>query len=85
MQKAHDELEARVQERTQALEITNEQLQTEVVERTQAEEALRSAYAYNRSLIEASLDPLVTITPEGKDRRCECSHRSGNRVCAGQS
>ncbi len=27
---------------------------------------IRSAYAYNRSLIEASLDPLVTITPEGK-------------------
>ncbi len=31
-----------------------------------AEEELRLANAYNRSLIEASLDPLVTITPEGK-------------------
>ena len=34
--------------------------------RKQAEIALRQAYAYNRSLIEASLDPLVTITPQGK-------------------
>ncbi len=55
-----------MQQRTQALEITNEQLLTEIIERTKAEEALHSAYAYNRSLIDASLDPLVTITPEGK-------------------
>ncbi|MDD1678502.1 MAG: PAS domain S-box protein [Methanomicrobiales archaeon] len=30
-----------------------------------AEEFIRSASAYNRSLIEASLDPLVTISPDG--------------------
>ena len=30
------------------------------------EEALRLSSAYNRSLIEASLDPLVTIGPDGK-------------------
>jgi PAS domain S-box-containing protein len=30
-----------------------------------AETALRQASAYNRSLIEASLDPLVTINPDG--------------------
>jgi PAS domain S-box-containing protein len=34
--------------------------------RKQAEEELRRANAYNRSLIEASLDPLVTISTEGK-------------------
>lgn len=38
----------------------------DITERKWAEESLRSAYAYNRSLIEASLDPLVTITMEGK-------------------
>jgi PAS domain S-box-containing protein len=38
----------------------------DVTERNQAEEALRSAGAYNRSLIEASLDPLVTIGPDGR-------------------
>jgi two-component system, cell cycle sensor histidine kinase and response regulator CckA len=32
----------------------------------EAEEALEAAGLYNRSLIEASLDPLVTISPEGK-------------------
>jgi PAS domain S-box-containing protein len=34
--------------------------------RKQAEEALRLSNAYNRSLIEASLDPLVTIGPHGE-------------------
>jgi PAS domain S-box-containing protein len=35
------------------------------IERKQAEQALRRANAYNRTLIEASLDPLVTIGPQG--------------------
>lgn len=38
----------------------------DITERKQAEEEQRVANAYNRSLIEASLDPLVTISPEGK-------------------
>lgn len=38
----------------------------DIVEGKLAEEALRRANAYNRSLIEASLDPLVTIGPDGK-------------------
>ena len=38
----------------------------DVTERKRAEESLRLANAYNRSLIEASLDPLVTIAPDGK-------------------
>jgi PAS domain S-box-containing protein len=38
----------------------------DITERKHAEEALRLASAYNRSLIEASLDPLVTIGPDGK-------------------
>ena len=38
----------------------------DITERKWAEELLRMANAYNRSLIETSLDPLVTITPEGK-------------------
>ena len=33
--------------------------------REKAEKALEKANAYNRSLIEASLDPLVTISPDG--------------------
>ena len=38
----------------------------DITERRQADERLRSASLYARSLIEASLDPLVTISPEGK-------------------
>ncbi|MGO8835800.1 MAG: PAS domain S-box protein [Limisphaerales bacterium] len=38
----------------------------DVTERKRAQEALRLSNAYNRSLIEASLDPLVTIGPDGK-------------------
>ena len=38
----------------------------QVVERKKAEEALRLSNIYNRSLIEASLDPLVTIGRDGK-------------------
>ena len=38
----------------------------DITERKQAEDALRRANDYNRSLLEASLDPLVTIAPDGK-------------------
>ncbi len=38
----------------------------DITERQQMEEELRSASLYARSLIEASLDPLVTISQEGK-------------------
>ena len=38
----------------------------DVTESKKAEENLRSSNIYNRSLIEASLDPLVTIGPDGK-------------------
>jgi PAS domain S-box-containing protein len=38
----------------------------DITERNRAEERIRTASLYARSLIEASLDPLVTINPEGK-------------------
>ena len=42
------------------------ELGIDVTERKKAEEELRLANSYNRSLIEASPDPLVTIDPAGK-------------------
>ena len=39
---------------------------TDITDRKRAEEQLRKASAYARNLIEASLDPLVTISPDGK-------------------
>ena len=50
------------QKSTQGAIIVNQN----ITERKRAEEALRLANAYNRSLIEASLDPLVTISIDGK-------------------
>jgi PAS domain S-box-containing protein len=48
-------------------ELTNVVCQwVDITERKRAEEALRLASAYNRSLIEASLDPLVTIGSDGR-------------------
>jgi PAS domain S-box-containing protein len=41
LQRAHDELEQRVEERTTALLVTNEQLKREIEERRRAEEALK--------------------------------------------
>uniref|UniRef100_Q466R1 histidine kinase n=1 Tax=Methanosarcina barkeri (strain Fusaro / DSM 804) TaxID=269797 RepID=Q466R1_METBF len=38
----------------------------DISEQKMAEEALRLSNIYNRSLIEASMDPLVTIGPDGK-------------------
>jgi PAS domain S-box-containing protein len=38
----------------------------DITERKRAEESLRDASLYTRSLIEASLDPLVTISADGK-------------------
>jgi PAS domain S-box-containing protein len=38
----------------------------DITERKRAEEAIKQISAYNRSLIEASLDPLVTINQDGK-------------------
>jgi two-component system C4-dicarboxylate transport sensor histidine kinase DctB len=43
LQKAHDELERKVEERTADLSATNQQLQDEVVERVRAERTLRAA------------------------------------------
>ena len=38
----------------------------DITERKKSQEALRLSNIYNRSLIEASLNPLVTIGPDGK-------------------
>ncbi len=42
------------------------EVDVDITERKRMEEELRTASLYARSLIEASLDPLVTISPEGK-------------------
>lgn len=57
----HSEYQQRLAEN--ALRTANQGLEQRVVERT---DELRAAFRYARGLLEASLDPLVTISPEGK-------------------
>ncbi|WP_292391848.1 PAS domain-containing sensor histidine kinase [Methanosarcina sp. UBA5] len=45
----------------------------DITQRKRAEEALRFSNLYNRSLIEASLDPLVTIGHDGKITDVNCA------------
>jgi PAS domain S-box-containing protein len=52
--------------RLKTVTASRDELNAEIEERRRAEQAVRKAAAYNRSLIEASLDPLVTIGPDGK-------------------
>ena len=54
------------QQFAEELEVSNEELQATTGELQTANEELKFANKYNRSLIEASLDPLVTIGPDGK-------------------
>lgn len=57
----HSECQQRLAEN--ALRMANEALERRVAERT---DELRAAFRYARNLLEASLDPLVTISPQGK-------------------
>lgn len=66
IQQLNRELEHRVNQRTEELRVTNESLQREIAGRIKSEEELRAKSLYARSLIEASLDPLVTISPSGQ-------------------
>ena len=53
-------------ERARELRQLNSVLQLQVHSRERAERELQDKQAYTRSLIEASVDPLVTIAPDGK-------------------
>ena len=55
-----------LQSTTEELQASNEELLTTTEELRATNEKLELAGAYNRSLIESSVDPLVTIGPNGK-------------------
>jgi len=65
LQKAHDELEARVEERTAELSRTNEILQQEISQREQAEQALRASESHLSAIVGNVADGIVTINEHG--------------------
>ncbi|WP_299491295.1 ATP-binding protein [Acaryochloris sp. IP29b_bin.137] len=65
LQRAHNELEVRVQQRTAELKRSNEQLRSEIVERQRAEAALHSSIATNRALINAMPDWMFRFNADG--------------------
>jgi|GEM_PF-2552958 len=64
LQKAHDELEVRVQERTAELVNANAALQTEISERRRVETALRESEERYRVMAETASDAILTIDEE---------------------
>jgi PAS domain S-box-containing protein len=66
LQKAHDELEFRVQERTATLAKTAEQLKLELAERMRVEESLRLTEERFRSVAQTAGDAIITIDTRGK-------------------
>ena len=61
VQKAHDELEQRVEERTAELVVANEQLHQEIIERKQAEEASRNSEEKYRLLVENANNAIFIV------------------------
>ncbi|MFC1567268.1 PAS domain S-box protein [Thermodesulfobacteriota bacterium] len=64
LQKAHDELEQRVEERTYELLRVNKQLEKEIDERKRAEKEIKMAREYTQSLIDSSLDMIISVDNE---------------------
>ncbi len=65
LQKAHDELEIRVDVRTAELSAANEQLQVEIAQRRRAEAAVRESEALYRSVVETSPDAITLMNLDG--------------------
>jgi PAS domain S-box-containing protein len=64
LQKAHDELEMRVEERTAELAEANEQLQAEIAERKEAERALQASEARYSAIVEDQTELICRFTPD---------------------
>jgi PAS domain S-box-containing protein len=65
LQRAHDELEQRVGERTAELAKANEELRAENLERQRIDAALQESESRYRGIIESALDAVVTMDENG--------------------
>jgi PAS domain S-box-containing protein len=66
LSQATNELEIRVEERTQELLVSNQLLQQEIAERQRVEESLRQSEKLYRQLVETQTDLIVRIDLEGR-------------------
>jgi len=66
LQKAHDELEKRVEERTRELAKANKELHTEITERKRADEALRESEEEKSTLVEEAPIAISYVDIKGK-------------------
>jgi signal transduction histidine kinase len=66
LQRAHDELETRVKERTAELASTNEALRVEITDRLRADAELRNQTRVLESILESIADGVVVAGHEGK-------------------
>jgi PAS domain S-box-containing protein len=86
LQKAHDELERRVEERTAELSKANERLKWEVEERQRAEEGLRQSELQFRNYFEQGLIGMAVTSLDKRwllvnDRLCEILGYSREELC----
>ena len=66
LRRAHDELEARVEERTATLTVANRQLEAQMIERRQAEAALQESHARFRGILDIAHEGIISI--DAKER-----------------
>ncbi len=65
LKQSYDELELKVEKRTNAWKKANQQLRSEILERQRAEEALQSSMATNRAILNAIPDLIFRVNREG--------------------
>jgi PAS domain S-box-containing protein len=83
LQRAKDELEGRVAERTSELRASNERLRLELGERARAEAALAARHSTLRGIIEGSDAPIFSLDAEYRYVAFNCSHAAVMRALYG--